>query len=57
MPVVGYLGSSSLAARTIEDFAHLSARIRAAMDPHVVDILRHDLSVILNFPANTPELA
>ncbi len=39
--------------RTIEDFALLSARLRAAMGPHVVDILRHDLSVVLDFPANT----
>ena len=39
--------------RTIEDFARLSARLRAAMGPHVVDILRRDLSVVLDFPANT----
>src|SRR4051812_48329459 len=39
--------------RTIEDFARLSARLRAAMGPHVVEILRHDLSVVLDFPANT----
>jgi predicted kinase len=39
--------------RTIEDFTLLSARLRAAMSPHVVDILRHDLSVVLDFPANT----
>jgi predicted kinase len=38
--------------RTIEDFARLSARLRAAMGPHVVDILRQDLSVVLDFPAN-----
>src|SRR5260370_16927076 len=39
--------------RTIEDFARLSARLRAAMGPHIVDILRQDLSVVLHFPANT----
>ena len=39
--------------RTIEDFARLSARLRAAMGPHVVNILRHNLSVVLDFPANT----
>jgi len=39
--------------RTIEDFARLSGRLRDAMGPHVVDILRHDLSVVLDFPANT----
>lgn len=39
--------------RTIEDFALLSARLRAAMGPHVVAILRQDVSVVLDFPANT----
>jgi predicted kinase len=39
--------------RTIEDFTRLSARLRAAMAPHIVDILRQDLSVVLDFPANT----
>jgi len=39
--------------KTIEDFARLSARLRAAMGPHVVDILRQDLSVVLDFPANS----
>jgi predicted kinase len=39
--------------RTIEDFARLSARLREAMGPHVVDILRQHLSVVLDFPANT----
>ena len=38
---------------TIYDFARLTARLRAAMGPHVVDILRQDLSVVLDFPANT----
>lgn len=39
--------------RTIEDFARLSARLRDAMGPHVVGILRQGLSVVLDFPANT----
>ena len=39
--------------RTIEDFARLSARLREAIGPHVVAILRRDLSVVLDFPANT----
>jgi predicted kinase len=38
--------------RTIDDFAHLSARLRIAMAPHIVDILRQGLSVVLDFPAN-----
>jgi len=39
--------------RTIDDFARHSARLRAAMGPHIVDILRQGLSVVLDFPANT----
>jgi predicted kinase len=39
--------------RTIDDFARLSSRLRAAMGPHVVEILGHGLSVVLDFPANT----
>jgi predicted kinase len=39
--------------RTIDDFARLSARLRAAMGPHIVDILQRGLSVVLDFPANT----
>jgi predicted kinase len=39
--------------RSIEDFALLSARLRDAMGPHVIDILQQELSVVLDFPANT----
>ena len=39
--------------RTIDDYARYSARLRAAMGPHVVDILRQGLSIVLDFPANT----
>jgi len=39
--------------KTIEDYGRFSARLRAAMGPHVVDILRQGLSVVLDFPANT----
>src|SRR5438045_393712 len=39
--------------KTIDDFARLSARLRAAMGPHIVDILRQGLSVVLDFQANT----
>lgn len=38
---------------TIEEFVDRSARLRVAMGPHVVDILRQNLSVVLDFPANT----
>jgi predicted kinase len=39
--------------KTIDDYARYSARLRAAMGPHVVDILRQGLSVVLDFQANT----
>jgi predicted kinase len=39
--------------RTIEDYRRYSARLRAAMGPHIVEILQHGLSVVLDFPANT----
>ena len=39
--------------KTIDDYGRLSARLRAAMAPHIVDILRQGLSIVLDFPANT----
>ncbi|WP_309182992.1 ATP-binding protein [Bradyrhizobium sp. Ash2021] len=39
--------------KTIEDYGRYSARLRAAMAPHVVDVLTQGLSVVLDFPANT----
>jgi predicted kinase len=39
--------------RTIDDFAHHVARLHKAIGPLIVDILRQDLSVVLDFPANT----
>lgn len=39
--------------RTIEDFSRLSTRLCEAMGQHVVNILRQDVSVVLDFPANT----
>ena len=39
--------------KTIEDYGRLSTRLRAAMAPHIVAILRQDLSVVLDFAANT----
>ncbi|MGI1663573.1 AAA family ATPase [Palleronia sp. KMU-117] len=38
---------------SVEDFVRLSARLRVAMQPLVVDILRSGPSVVLDFPANT----
>ena len=42
--------------RTIDDYGRLSARLRAAMGPHIVDILRQGLSIVLDFPANTASI-
>jgi len=39
--------------RTIDDYARYSARLRAAMGPHIVEILQQGLSIVLDFPANT----
>ena len=39
--------------KTIEDYGRFSARLRAAMAPHIVDVLQQGLSVVLDFPANT----
>jgi predicted kinase len=39
--------------KTIEDYARYSARVRAAMGPHVVSLLKAGLSVVLDFQANT----
>jgi predicted kinase len=39
--------------KTIEDYTKYSARLRAAMTPHIVDILGIGLSVVLDFAANT----
>jgi predicted kinase len=41
------------ALQTIDDYGRLSARLRAAMAPHIIDILRLGISVVLDFPANT----
>ncbi len=38
---------------TLEDYSKRSARLCAAMGPHIVDLLRRGLSVVLDFQANT----
>jgi predicted kinase len=37
----------------VADYVRLSARLRAAMAPHLVDLLRAGMSVVLDYPANT----
>lgn len=39
--------------RTIEDYSKYSTRLRQAMGPHVVALLRAGVSVVLDFQANT----
>jgi predicted kinase len=39
--------------RTIEDYSRYSRRLRNAMAPHVVALLKAGMSVVLDFPANT----
>lgn len=39
--------------RTREDYVSCSRRIKAAMKPHVMALLRAGVSVVLDFPANT----
>ena len=38
---------------TIEDYSNRSARLCAAIGPHLVDLLQGGLSVVLDFQANT----
>lgn len=40
--------------KTLEDYSRLSRRLRNAMGPHVVALLKAGVSVVLDFPANTP---
>ena len=39
--------------RTIADFVRTSARLRAAMFPHIQHLLTRGVSVVLDFPGNT----
>ena len=40
--------------KTVADYARYSRRLRDAMGPHIVALLNAGLSVVLDFPANTP---
>jgi predicted kinase len=39
--------------KTIEDYDRLSTRLRSATKPHIVDVMKQGLSVVLDFAANT----
>ncbi len=41
---------------SVGDYVRCSARLRTAMEPHLVGLLQSGVSVVLDFPANTPEL-
>jgi predicted kinase len=38
---------------TLDDYVRCSARLREAIGPHIVALLREGLSVVMDFPANT----
>jgi len=40
---------------TLADYVRSSERIRAVVAPHVSELLRAGVSVVLDFPANTPQ--
>ncbi|WP_158816389.1 ATP-binding protein [Methylocapsa sp. S129] len=42
--------------KTIADYRRYSSRLRNAMGPHVVSLLKAGVSVVLDFPANTVAL-
>ena len=39
---------------TLADYVRNSTRLRSAIAAHLIDLLRSGLSVVLDFPANTP---
>lgn len=39
---------------SVADYARNATRLRDAISSHLVDLLRNGLSVVLDFPANTP---
>ncbi|CAI0803914.1 AAA family ATPase [Serratia quinivorans] len=40
---------------TLQDYVRYSARLRQALSEHIVQLLGHGLSVVLDFPMNTPD--
>jgi len=41
--------------RTLDDYARLIPRLRAALAPHVAQLLRLGMPVVLDWPMNTPQ--
>jgi predicted kinase len=42
--------------RDVSDYIRCSRRLREAVSPHIQDLLRIGVSVVLDFPANTPSI-
>jgi predicted kinase len=38
---------------SVEDYVRCAAKLRKAMAPHIVDLLKAGMSVVLDYPANT----
>ncbi|MEL6684096.1 MAG: ATP-binding protein [Pseudomonadota bacterium] len=49
---LGALFSNEL--RSVEDYVRCSSKLKCVMGPHVEELLSFGLSVVLDFPANTP---
>ncbi len=41
---------------SIRDYVTYSARLRSVMEPHIGALLKANVSVVLDFPANTPNM-
>ncbi len=42
------------AMHSVEDYVHYAAKLKSAIQPHTVALLRAGVNVVLDFPANTP---
>ena len=42
--------------KDVTDYVRCSRRLREAVGPHIRDLLRIGVSVVLDFPANTPSI-
>lgn len=39
--------------KTIQDYVKYSERLKEAIRPHLIDLLRNNMNVVIDFPANT----
>lgn len=40
--------------RTVADYVQCAAKLKNAIKPHLISLLKNGMSVVLDFPANTP---